>query len=54
MDLVYILCVYRDVSVELPFVLMHPKPTELPISRPQSGTYRLLPPLQKPTIKALS
>ncbi|XP_036843214.1 arrestin red cell-like isoform X1 [Oncorhynchus mykiss] len=27
-----------DVSVELPFVLMHPKPSDLPISRPQSGT----------------
>ncbi|XP_036379997.1 arrestin red cell isoform X1 [Megalops cyprinoides] len=27
-----------DVSVELPFVLMHPKPSELPNSRPQSGT----------------
>ncbi|XP_038831962.1 arrestin red cell-like isoform X2 [Salvelinus fontinalis] len=25
-----------DVSVELPFVLMHPKPSDLPISRPQS------------------
>lgn len=28
----------RDVSVELPFVLMHPKPSDLPMSRPQSGT----------------
>ncbi|XP_064787239.1 arrestin red cell-like isoform X1 [Oncorhynchus masou masou] len=27
-----------DVSVELPFVLMHPKPSDLPNSRPQSGT----------------
>uniref|UniRef100_A0AAZ3R5C8 Arrestin C-terminal-like domain-containing protein n=1 Tax=Oncorhynchus tshawytscha TaxID=74940 RepID=A0AAZ3R5C8_ONCTS len=26
----------KDVSVELPFVLMHPKPSDLPISRPQS------------------
>uniref|UniRef100_A0A6Q2XMN9 Arrestin, beta 2a n=1 Tax=Esox lucius TaxID=8010 RepID=A0A6Q2XMN9_ESOLU len=26
-----------DVSVELPFVLMHPKPTEPPTSRPQSS-----------------
>ncbi|XP_075958878.1 arrestin, beta 2a isoform X2 [Anarhichas minor] len=26
----------RDVSVELPFILMHPKPVELPLSRPQS------------------
>uniref|UniRef100_A0A673VWS0 Arrestin beta 2 n=1 Tax=Salmo trutta TaxID=8032 RepID=A0A673VWS0_SALTR len=25
-----------DVSVELPFVLMHPKPSDLPMSRPQS------------------
>ncbi|XP_078063528.1 arrestin red cell-like, partial [Mustelus asterias] len=25
-----------DVSVELPFVLMHPKPVEQPVSRPQS------------------
>uniref|UniRef100_A0A8C7W0S8 Arrestin, beta 2a n=1 Tax=Oncorhynchus mykiss TaxID=8022 RepID=A0A8C7W0S8_ONCMY len=43
-----------DVSVELPFVLMHPKPTELPISRPHSGTYRFPPPLHKPTIRSLS
>uniref|UniRef100_A0AAR2JUU1 Arrestin C-terminal-like domain-containing protein n=1 Tax=Pygocentrus nattereri TaxID=42514 RepID=A0AAR2JUU1_PYGNA len=28
-----------DVSVELPFVLMHPKPSEQPSSRPQSGIY---------------
>ncbi|KAL2094557.1 hypothetical protein ACEWY4_009276 [Coilia grayii] len=27
----------RDVSVELPFVLMHPKPTDLPVSRPPSA-----------------
>uniref|UniRef100_A0A3B4B6S3 Arrestin C-terminal-like domain-containing protein n=1 Tax=Periophthalmus magnuspinnatus TaxID=409849 RepID=A0A3B4B6S3_9GOBI len=27
-----------DVSVELPFILMHPKPVEPPASRPQSGT----------------
>uniref|UniRef100_A0A8C9XLG6 Arrestin beta 2 n=1 Tax=Sander lucioperca TaxID=283035 RepID=A0A8C9XLG6_SANLU len=26
-----------DVSVELPFILMHPKPVEPPLSRPQSG-----------------
>ncbi|GLD70054.1 arrestin red cell isoform X1, partial [Lates japonicus] len=26
-----------DVSVELPFILMHPKPVEPPVSRPQSG-----------------
>uniref|UniRef100_A0A671VGD6 Arrestin beta 2 n=1 Tax=Sparus aurata TaxID=8175 RepID=A0A671VGD6_SPAAU len=26
-----------DVSVELPFILMHPKPVELPVSRPQSA-----------------
>uniref|UniRef100_A0A672HAW9 Arrestin C-terminal-like domain-containing protein n=1 Tax=Salarias fasciatus TaxID=181472 RepID=A0A672HAW9_SALFA len=26
-----------DVSVELPFILMHPKPVEPPASRPQSG-----------------
>ncbi|KAJ4918663.1 hypothetical protein JOQ06_021799, partial [Pogonophryne albipinna] len=26
----------RDVSVELPFILMHPKPVEPPLSRPQS------------------
>ncbi|XP_041750659.1 arrestin red cell isoform X2 [Coregonus clupeaformis] len=35
----------RDVSVELPFVLMHPKPTELPISRPQSAVPELDPPI---------
>lgn len=28
----------RDVSVELPFVLMHPKPIDVPTSRPASGT----------------
>uniref|UniRef100_A0A4W6CF57 Arrestin beta 2 n=1 Tax=Lates calcarifer TaxID=8187 RepID=A0A4W6CF57_LATCA len=28
---------FRDVSVELPFILMHPKPVEPPVSRPQSG-----------------
>uniref|UniRef100_A0A3P9N4J8 Arrestin, beta 2a n=1 Tax=Poecilia reticulata TaxID=8081 RepID=A0A3P9N4J8_POERE len=33
-----------DVSVELPFILMHPKPVEPPASRPQSGeTCRHLP-----------
>uniref|UniRef100_A0A8C2XT00 Arrestin beta 2 n=1 Tax=Cyclopterus lumpus TaxID=8103 RepID=A0A8C2XT00_CYCLU len=26
-----------DVSVELPFILMHPKPVEPPLSRPESG-----------------
>uniref|UniRef100_A0AAY4BW60 Arrestin C-terminal-like domain-containing protein n=1 Tax=Denticeps clupeoides TaxID=299321 RepID=A0AAY4BW60_9TELE len=31
--------VCSDVAVELPFVLMHPKPTEQPSSRPQSGSY---------------
>ncbi len=31
------LCFVSDVSVELPFVLMHPKPSEQPNSRPQSG-----------------
>nr|XP_046160429.1 arrestin red cell isoform X2 [Oncorhynchus gorbuscha] len=35
----------RDVSVELPFVLMHPKPTELPISRPQSAVPYSDPPI---------
>nr|XP_046160431.1 arrestin red cell isoform X4 [Oncorhynchus gorbuscha] len=34
-----------DVSVELPFVLMHPKPTELPISRPQSAVPYSDPPI---------
>uniref|UniRef100_A0A3B4TN47 Arrestin beta 2 n=1 Tax=Seriola dumerili TaxID=41447 RepID=A0A3B4TN47_SERDU len=28
-----------DVSVELPFILMHPKPVEPPVSRPQSGEF---------------
>uniref|UniRef100_A0A674MVN5 Arrestin beta 2 n=1 Tax=Takifugu rubripes TaxID=31033 RepID=A0A674MVN5_TAKRU len=28
-----------DVSVELPFILMHPKPVEPPASRPQSGDF---------------
>uniref|UniRef100_A0A8C1I6G6 Arrestin red cell n=2 Tax=Cyprinus carpio TaxID=7962 RepID=A0A8C1I6G6_CYPCA len=31
------LCFVSDVSVELPFVLMHPKPSEQPNSRPQSA-----------------
>lgn len=30
-------CVCRDVVVELPFVLMHPKPTDQPSSQPQSS-----------------
>uniref|UniRef100_A0AAY5L4U6 Arrestin beta 2 n=1 Tax=Esox lucius TaxID=8010 RepID=A0AAY5L4U6_ESOLU len=30
--------VLMDVAVELPFVLMHPKPSDQPTSRPQSGT----------------
>uniref|UniRef100_A0A8C2XJJ1 Arrestin beta 2 n=1 Tax=Cyclopterus lumpus TaxID=8103 RepID=A0A8C2XJJ1_CYCLU len=28
---------HTDVSVELPFILMHPKPVEPPLSRPESG-----------------
>lgn len=32
---------YSDVSVELPFVLMHPKPSEQPNSRPQSSMYAI-------------
>ncbi|XP_010891792.1 arrestin red cell isoform X2 [Esox lucius] len=34
-----------DVSVELPFVLMHPKPTEPPTSRPQSTVPESDPPI---------
>lgn len=34
-----------DVSVELPFVLMHPKPTDLPTSRPESAVPDLDPPI---------
>ncbi|KAM4620814.1 arrestin, beta 2a isoform 3-T3 [Polymixia lowei] len=34
-----------DVSVELPFVLMHPKPLEPPVSRPQSAVPDLDPPI---------
>ncbi|XP_029924331.1 arrestin red cell isoform X1 [Myripristis murdjan] len=34
-----------DVSVELPFVLMHPKPAEPPVSRPQSAVPELDPPI---------
>uniref|UniRef100_A0A8D0D9M5 Arrestin beta 2 n=1 Tax=Sander lucioperca TaxID=283035 RepID=A0A8D0D9M5_SANLU len=30
-------CVCRDVAVELPFVLMHPKPLDQPSSQPQTG-----------------
>uniref|UniRef100_A0A8C7SCL6 Arrestin, beta 2a n=1 Tax=Oncorhynchus mykiss TaxID=8022 RepID=A0A8C7SCL6_ONCMY len=39
------LIIYIDVSVELPFVLMHPKPTELPISRPHSAVPESDPPI---------
>ncbi|XP_060911688.1 arrestin red cell isoform X2 [Labrus mixtus] len=35
----------RDVSVELPFILMHPKPVELPVSRPQSAVPEMDPPI---------
>uniref|UniRef100_A0A8D3ARR7 Arrestin C-terminal-like domain-containing protein n=1 Tax=Scophthalmus maximus TaxID=52904 RepID=A0A8D3ARR7_SCOMX len=31
-----------DVSVELPFILMHPKPVEAPLSRPQSGESHIM------------
>ncbi|KAM6911424.1 arrestin red cell isoform 5-T5 [Lycodopsis pacificus] len=34
-----------DVSVELPFILMHPKPVELPLSRPQSAVPEMDPPI---------
>ncbi|CAL8276926.1 arrestin, beta 2a isoform X2 [Gadus morhua] len=34
-----------DVSVELPFVLMHPKPIDPPMSRPQSAVPDLDPPI---------
>uniref|UniRef100_A0A8C6KZA2 Arrestin beta 2 n=1 Tax=Nothobranchius furzeri TaxID=105023 RepID=A0A8C6KZA2_NOTFU len=34
-----------DVSVELPFILMHPKPAELPASRPHSAVPESDPPL---------
>ncbi|KAI3374031.1 hypothetical protein L3Q82_022591, partial [Scortum barcoo] len=34
-----------DVSVELPFILMHPKPVELPVSRPQSAVPEMDPPI---------
>ncbi|MEQ2249862.1 hypothetical protein ILYODFUR_033950, partial [Ilyodon furcidens] len=34
-----------DVSVELPFILMHPKPVELPASRPQSAVPDTDPPI---------
>lgn len=35
----------RDVSVELPFVLMHPKPIDLSISRPASAVPEVDPPI---------
>ncbi|XP_005751305.1 arrestin red cell isoform X2 [Maylandia zebra] len=35
----------RDVSVELPFILMHPKPPEPPASRPQSAVPETDPPI---------
>uniref|UniRef100_A0AAY4BWV4 Arrestin C-terminal-like domain-containing protein n=1 Tax=Denticeps clupeoides TaxID=299321 RepID=A0AAY4BWV4_9TELE len=41
-----------DVAVELPFVLMHPKPTEQPSSRPQSGSYCPLKPWVVPETDA--
>uniref|UniRef100_A0A8C5EFA1 Arrestin red cell n=1 Tax=Gouania willdenowi TaxID=441366 RepID=A0A8C5EFA1_GOUWI len=34
-----------DVSVELPFILMHPKPVDLPLSRPQSAVPEMDPPI---------
>ncbi|XP_031177023.1 arrestin red cell isoform X4 [Sander lucioperca] len=34
-----------DVSVELPFILMHPKPVEPPLSRPQSAVPEMDPPI---------
>lgn len=34
-----------DVSVELPFILMHPKPVEPPQSRPQSAVPEMDPPI---------
>uniref|UniRef100_A0A3B4ZA37 Arrestin beta 2 n=1 Tax=Stegastes partitus TaxID=144197 RepID=A0A3B4ZA37_9TELE len=34
-----------DVSVELPFILMHPKPAEPPASRPQSAVPEMDPPI---------
>ncbi|TKS83437.1 Arrestin red cell isoform 1 [Collichthys lucidus] len=34
-----------DVSVELPFILMHPKPVEPPVSRPQSAVPEMDPPI---------
>uniref|UniRef100_A0A8D3DUM3 Arrestin C-terminal-like domain-containing protein n=1 Tax=Scophthalmus maximus TaxID=52904 RepID=A0A8D3DUM3_SCOMX len=34
-----------DVSVELPFILMHPKPVEAPLSRPQSAVPEMDPPI---------
>uniref|UniRef100_A0AAQ5XDM9 Arrestin C-terminal-like domain-containing protein n=1 Tax=Amphiprion ocellaris TaxID=80972 RepID=A0AAQ5XDM9_AMPOC len=34
-----------DVSVELPFILMHPKPVEPPASRPQSAVPEMDPPI---------
>lgn len=43
----YDLLVLRDVSVELPFILMHPKPVEPPASRPQSGDFTLRHPIRR-------
>ncbi|MED6259240.1 hypothetical protein ATANTOWER_019447 [Ataeniobius toweri] len=37
--------IFIDVSVELPFILMHPKPVELPASRPQSAVPDTDPPI---------
>ncbi|TNN46013.1 Arrestin red cell isoform 1 [Liparis tanakae] len=34
-----------DVSVELPFILMHPKPVEPPLSRPDSAVPEMDPPI---------
>lgn len=42
-----LLFLLRDVSVELPFVLMHPKPHDhITLPRPQSGEYRPHPELR--------
>uniref|UniRef100_A0A8D3E2P1 Arrestin C-terminal-like domain-containing protein n=1 Tax=Scophthalmus maximus TaxID=52904 RepID=A0A8D3E2P1_SCOMX len=44
-DVLGLILTSSDVSVELPFILMHPKPVEAPLSRPQSAVPEMDPPI---------
>lgn len=43
--LIFFIFLFRDVSVELPFVLMHPKPSESSLSHSTSAVPMLDPPI---------